>query len=108
MKKRKPKLGSVYLLKSRSTEGIYKYGCTTLSAEDRCKGVNRQKNCGGYDFYVLAEVASNDCYKAETNVKWNLLDDSVSAISEVISIEFFSGSENELIERFIALAGFRA
>lgn len=105
MVKRKAKQGYVYLLKSNVEHGVYKYGCTTASPEHRCKQVNRQCNTSGYDFFVLKSIKVKDCFKAETNIKWSILAHGMGAMSEVISIELFGGSESDLISKFTNLAG---
>lgn len=67
-KRRKPKTGEVYLLKS--DQDVYKYGCSQ-NFKDRIKAINyRYKEFGHFD--LLFKMKSKDIYKHENHFRWFL------------------------------------
>ena len=82
-RKRKPKEGVVYLL--ASDENVYKFGCTTETAQIRCSSINRSKLGYGH-FNVISSIASSDIYAHEKLIKCRLW-----GINIPINGEFFSG-----------------
>ena len=96
---RVPKKGWVYLLKAQKKTGEkahYKYGCTTLTPQQRCKKINNVKK--GFDFRVLSEFKSNDIFSDENAVKWKILPFGLGALSEFVSITDMT--DKEIVHKF--------
>jgi len=71
---RTKKTGYVYILKSDSElfdKPVYKYGCTQLTPEKRCKAINYKNKHYG-NFSLIASIKSNDIYEKEKQLKWIL------------------------------------
>jgi hypothetical protein len=106
-KKRKPKNGYVYLAKSTLQDGYYKYGCTTLTPDKRCKKINSENK--GFNFTVIASFKSSDIFTDENKIKWNILPNSFGAMGEFMQINFnvpdFEElpTEESLIDKFLSL-----
>ena len=105
MAARKTKIGFVYLLQSASSTSIFKYGCSTVSPESRCKKVNQDNK--GLDFTVIACFKSFDIFHDEKIVKWDLFDSGAGFAGEIFDIsetgEFETGQEVML--KFLMVGG---
>lgn len=107
-RKRKPKQGYVYLLKDiHGGDLIYKFGCTTLTPEKRCKRVNTEYKKYGNEFKVIASFKSFDIYADESEVKANILFAGIGFLSEVFSLECDEDlkCETDVINRFLKIGG---
>lgn len=102
---RKPKKGYVYLLQSASDSSLFKYGCTTLTPECRCKKVNSDRK--GDNFEVIACFKSFDIFKDEKNIKEKMLPWGAGYLGEVFNIgdfeEFKSGAD--IMMKFLITGG---
>ena len=109
MTRRKPKKGFVYLLKniSGSDDTIYKFGCTTVSPDVRCKKLNSENKKWGYEFKVIVAFKSFDIFTDEHNIRCEILFCGAGMISEIFSTELDDdlNSESDVIERFLKLGG---
>ena len=104
MTRRKPKQGYVYLLQCKNDNTAYKYGCTTLTPESRCKKVNSENK--KFDFKVIASFKSFDIFTDENNIKWNMLPYGIGAFSEFFySWGDFTYTKDEIISMFLITAG---
>jgi hypothetical protein len=105
--KRVAKLGYVYLLKSTTKKGFYKYGCTTTTPKKRCSRINSNDK-KGYGFEVVSSFLSKDCFEYEDRMKWKLLPFNLGAFSEYFHIDFEEDfesitSEDDLVNRFLII-----
>ena len=109
MTRRKPKKGFVYLLKniSGNDDSVYKFGCTTVSAESRCKKINYENKGDGYKFEVIAEFKSFDIFEDEHTVRCYIIDCGAGMISEIFSTDMDEGlnSKDDVIKKFLTLGG---
>lgn len=105
--KRKPKQGYVYLLKDTNNDTIYKFGCTTLTPEKRCKRVNVEHKKYGYFFKVIASFKSFDIYQDENIVRAKILCAGIGCLSEVFSTDFDDdlNCESDVVYRFLKVGG---
>lgn len=106
MRKRKAKKGFVYLLKSNNVEHLYKYGCTTLTPEKRCKKINSGKE-GIHDFEVIASVVSKDIFNDEIKVKCDILPCGIGYLGEIFDCTDFDfmHTEDLVINKFHLILG---
>jgi len=106
---RKPKKGYVYLLENTepSEYRVYKYGCTTLTPEKRCKRVNYEQKQWGYEFKVIAAFKSFDIYKDEHTVRCDILRAGIGMLSEVFNVDEHEEMPTTdcVIKRFLKLGG---
>jgi hypothetical protein len=103
MARRKGKRGFVYLLESISSDltdfpDLYKYGCTTLTPEIRCKAVNR--SCDYAKFKVIAAFRSIDIYADENKVAYAVKMAGFGRMSEIFSPDEDS-DKTEIVRRFL-------
>lgn len=109
MAKRKPKKGYVYLLEniSGNDNTVYKFGCTSINPDVRCKRVNSENKKWGYEFKVIASFKSFDIYKDEHNIRCEILFCGTGMISEVFSTELDDdlNCKADVIARFLKLGG---
>lgn len=103
------KKGWVYLLESAESYtfdgGIcvktYKYGATTKHFTERCRRINYcQKN---FTFTPIAAFKSNDIFKDENNVSYNLLESGFARLSEYVCCSSL-GDTGEVKKIFLSLA----
>lgn len=109
MAKRKPKLGYVYLLKNttESDTSVYKFGCTSVCPNVRCKKINQEIKQCGYKFEVVAQFKSFDIYTDEHKIRCDILSCGAGMISEIFSIDLDDdlNCESDVINRFLKLGG---
>ena len=109
MSRRKPKLGYVYLLKNTSgnDETIYKFGCTSVNPDVRCKKLNSDNKKWGYEFEVIAQFKSFDIYADEHKVRCEILFCGAGMLSEVFSTTMDDAlkCKSDVINRFLKLGG---
>jgi len=108
-RKRKPKQGYVYLLKDDNDyQGkTYKFGCTTLTPEKRCKRVNIEKKEYGYNFRVIASFKSFDIYSDEHKVRCEILNSGAGMLSEIFNtcLDDQLNFEADVVKRFLFIGG---
>jgi len=106
--RRKPKQGYIYLLKDLNDPNgaTYKFGCTTLEPEKRCKRVNYEK-AGKFNFKLICSFKSFDIYSDESKLKWDILPAGMGALGEVFnsSIDEDLTCTSDVIERFLTVGG---
>jgi len=101
VKKRKPKKGYVYFLRSKNEEfgkTLFKYGCSSISVESRVSKINSNLR-GKHDFSIVCSFKSDDIYSDENKVKWGILDFGFGAMSEFIT-RFDDMTDEQLVYRF--------
>lgn len=105
MAKRKPKKGYVYLLQSSSNTNLFKFGCTTLTPEKRCKKVN-QDNPSAF-FGVISCFKSFDIFSDENNIKHGLLPGGAGLLGEIFDISDCDDFKNgtDVMQKFLMVAG---
>lgn len=109
MARRKPKKGFVYLLKNTggSDDTIYKFGCTTVSPDVRCKKINSENKECGYKFDVIASFKSFDIFTDEHKIRCEILFCGAGMLSEIFSTDMDDdlNSTSDVLERFLKLGG---
>jgi hypothetical protein len=109
MLKRKPKKGFVYLLKNKSgnDDTVYKFGCTTVNPDARCKKVNSDNKKYGYEFKVIAAFKSFDIFTDEHKIRCGILFCGAGMLSEIFSRDMDDDLEcdYDVINRFLKLGG---
>ena len=105
MSARKPKRGYVYLLQSQLYTSTFKYGCTTLTPEKRCKKVNQENK--GLNFTVIACFKSFDIFSDERVIMEDMLPDGGGYLGEIFDIsecdEFERGTD--VMQKFLMVGG---
>jgi hypothetical protein len=101
-KKRTPKKGYVYLLQSMTDIYTYKYGCTRHNPEARCKTINKIRK--GLDFKLISVFRSNDIFKSESNVKWEVIN-SFKIIDGELFPDLDGIGRDEVIKIFLTAGG---
>lgn len=111
-KKRPPRIkknGWVYLLESAESHTFddgtcvktYKYGATTKHFTERCRRINYcQKKL---TFTPIAAFKSNDIFKDEDNVAYNLIEGGFAKLSEYVCCSSLDDS-SEVKKTFLSLA----
>ena len=107
MSRRKAKKGYVYLLKSIEcndgfNDEVYKYGCTTLTPDKRCKAINAQYK--EYKFISIACFKSFDIYRDEGRVRQYIVSSGIGMLSEIFS-DIDDRGEEGLITHFLSIGG---
>lgn len=64
-----------------------KYGCTSLDPKNRIKRLGYEKRATHKDFNLLAVAYVPDRYRMENKIKWELAEDSISAMDETVIAE---------------------
>lgn len=91
--------GFVYLIKAKHKGYVvYKYGATKKSVISRITAAKRNKNFT--DVELVMSIPSEDPFRSEWNIKWNL--QSFSAASEWFISDF--KNQSDLEARFRSLA----
>lgn len=105
MARRKPKKGYVYLLQSQSSINLFKFGCTSINPEKRCKEVN-SSNPSAF-FTVISCFKSFDIYDDECTIKHYLLPGGAGLLGEIFDIsdcdDFQCGTD--VMQKFLMVAG---
>jgi len=106
---RKPKKGYVYLLKniSGNDDTVYKFGCTTVSPEVRCKKINSENKRWGYEFEVISSFKSFNVFADENKVRGGILFCGAGMISEIFSTDLDDdlNCKTDVVNRFLKLGG---
>ena len=102
---RKPKKGYVYLLQSALNTSVFKYGCTTLTPEKRCKKVNQENN--GMNFSVIACFKSFDIFNDERIIKGDILPGGAGFLGEIFDISECDELETgtDVMMKFLMVGG---